>query len=79
MIKIDKGNRVVFIRGLVRMSVVKAVIARAERGRKPADWLVIALPDEETTNITCGMAFSPPDTRLEVHGFRKPKDVQEPQ
>lgn len=79
MVKIDKKNRIIFVSGIVRWKMLVAAVNRAQRGCKDTDWPVIALPDPDTTNITCGMAFSPPDVRHEVAGFRRPKDAEEPQ
>ncbi len=75
MITVNAGSKIVFVRGVYRWrSIREAVLEVTQRRRLPADfdsWIIVGLADDQSSSITTGMPFSPPDDRLHIDGFRR--------
>lgn len=75
MISINPESKIVFVRGVYRWATIRdAVLEVIERKRLPADfdtWLIVGLADDQSSTISTGMPFSPPDDRVVVEGFRR--------
>lgn len=75
MITINVESKIVFVRGVYRWRAIREAVLEAS-GRKalPRDfdsWIIVGLADDQSSTITTGMPFSPPDDRVHVDGFRR--------
>lgn len=75
MISVNVESKIVFVRGVYRWrSVREAVLEVTGRKTLPRDfdaWLIVGLADDQSSTITTGLPFSPPDDRTHVEGFRR--------